>query len=292
MNYDVRLVMSATYQGAVPFARQVLRLQPVDLPGQNVRFTTLRIEPEPVDIRKGVDFFGNNTIWAAIETPHSKLIVRTEARVDVTRAPAPDPQSTPAWEDVRDDAAGWGDLSPTAPVHFLYASRHVGMSEAIGAYAGKSFTRGRPVLAAAADLMTRIHTDFAYVSGVTTVSTPPDEVFTKKRGVCQDFAHVMIAGLRWLGLPAAYVSGYLRTLPPPGKPRLEGVDATHAWVSVWCGAEAGWVGLDPTNALIVAQDHVVLAIGRDYADVAPLDGVVLTHGKQNVDVAVDVAPAT
>jgi transglutaminase-like putative cysteine protease len=145
------------------------------------------------------------------------------------------------------------------------------------------------VRASAEELMRRIKSDFIYEPGVTTVTTTPSMSFALRRGVCQDFAHIMISGLRGLGLPASYVSGFLRTVPRPGAVRLEGADAMHAWVMVWCGA-AGWRGLDPTNALIANEDHVVLAVGRDYADVAPIDGVVLASGRQRLTAAVDVIP--
>jgi transglutaminase-like putative cysteine protease len=147
------------------------------------------------------------------------------------------------------------------------------------------------VLDAAVELMARIHADFVYDPEATDVSTPLDEMFAKRHGVCQDFAHWMIAGLRSLGIPAAYVSGYLRTRPPAGRQRLVGADATHAWVSVWCGEGQGWIDLDPTNALIVGEDHVRLAFGRDYADVAPVDGVIMASAGHTLRVAVDVAPS-
>jgi transglutaminase-like putative cysteine protease len=144
--------------------------------------------------------------------------------------------------------------------------------------------------AAAVNLMQRIKRDFVYDTRATEISTPLRDVFEKRRGVCQDFAHIMIAGLRGLGLPAAYVSGYLRTTPPPGRPRLQGADATHAWVSVWCGADLGWLDFDPTNDLVIGNDHVVLAVGRDYTDVSPVDGVIVGSRKQKLAVAVDVIP--
>ena len=146
------------------------------------------------------------------------------------------------------------------------------------------------MLEAAAELMARIKADFKYDPEATAVSTPLREAFEKRGGVCQDFAHIMIAGLRGLGLPAFYVSGYIRTIPPPGKPRLEGADASHAWVSLWCGQEFGWRDLDPTNALFIGDDHIVVAIGRDYADVSPIDGVILASGAQKLSVRVDVIP--
>jgi transglutaminase-like putative cysteine protease len=159
-------------------------------------------------------------------------------------------------------------------------------------YARASFSGERPILDGAAELMRRIKTDFVYDVGATTVSTMPAAAFALRRGVCQDFAHVMISGLRGLGLPAAYVSGYLRTVPRPGQARLEGADAMHAWVMVWCGDAVGWRGLDPTNAIPAGEDHIVLAIGRDYSDVAPIAGVVFASGEQRLAVAVDVVPVT
>jgi transglutaminase-like putative cysteine protease len=158
------------------------------------------------------------------------------------------------------------------------------------AYTRESFPAGRPVLQGAAELMRRIKADFKYDTKATVVSTPISEAFGKRHGVCQDFAHIMIAGLRGIGLPAAYISGYLRTIPPPGKKRLEGADAMHAWVSVWCGEAHGWVGLDPTNAMLMGNDHIVLAKGRDYADISPVAGIILGSREQDVDVEVDVVP--
>jgi transglutaminase-like putative cysteine protease len=160
----------------------------------------------------------------------------------------------------------------------------------VTAYAAASFQPGGGILTGAVDLMHRIRNDFRYDPKATVISTPLKEVFEKRHGVCQDFAHVMIAGLRGLGLPAAYVSGYLRTYPPPGQPRLQGADATHAWVSVWCGADIGWIGFDPTNDLLVGNDHIILAVGRDFSDVSPVDGIIVGSRKQKLGVAVDVLP--
>jgi transglutaminase-like putative cysteine protease len=175
-------------------------------------------------------------------------------------------------------------------VHYLFPSRQVSLDPEIRTYAAESFPARRPVLDGALDLMRRIKADFVYEPGTTTVQTTPPMAFALRRGVCQDFAHIMISGLRGLGLPAAYVSGYLRTIPPPGRERLEGADAMHAWVLVWCGGDVGWFGLDPTNAVPARDDHVVLAIGRDYADVAPVGGVIFAAGGQRLEVSVTVTP--
>jgi transglutaminase-like putative cysteine protease len=158
----------------------------------------------------------------------------------------------------------------------------------VTAFAAASFPPDIGVLVGAVDLMHRIRGGFKYDPKATVISTPLREVFEKRHGVCQDFAHVMIAGLRGLGLPAAYVSGYLRTIPPPGKPRLQGADATHAWVSLWCGREVGWIGFDPTNDLLVENDHIILGVGRDFSDVSPVDGIIVGSRKQKLNVAVDV----
>jgi transglutaminase-like putative cysteine protease len=167
----------------------------------------------------------------------------------------------------------------------------VSLDPEIRDYARGTFSPGRPVLDAAIELMRRLNADITYEFGVTTVTTTPPMSFALRRGVCQDFAHIMISGLRSIGLSAAYVSGYLRSAPRTDATRLQGADAMHAWVLVWCGSDAGWIGLDPTNAILASDDHVVLAIGRDYTDVAPLDGVIVGSGGQRIDVAVSVTPA-
>jgi transglutaminase-like putative cysteine protease len=182
------------------------------------------------------------------------------------------------------------NLGPDGPAAYLYPTGRTPLVPAITEYARASFWPGRPIVQAAAELMTRMHADFVYDAEATTVRTPAAEAFAKRRGVCQDFVHIMTSGLRGLGLPTAYVSGYLRTLPPPGQPRLEGADATHAWVSLWCGPDRGWIGYDPTNAVFAQNDHIVLAIGRDYSDIAPIDGVILAPGGQTLKVEVDVTP--
>ena len=179
-------------------------------------------------------------------------------------------------------------LASNAPHHFLSASPRVPLSPAITRYARHSVARTASVLAAALDFCHAIHSDFAYDRKATKVDTSPLEAFELKRGVCQDFAHVMIAGLRGVGIPAGYVSGFLRTIPPKGKPRLEGADAMHAWVRVWCGKHAGWVEFDPTNAMLAGADHITIGHGRDYADVSPIVGVLRTSGKHATKQSVDV----
>jgi transglutaminase-like putative cysteine protease len=228
--------------------------------------------------------------WVELDRPHDTLSVQVAARVAVKRDIAL--EATPPWEAIRDAAFASVDLSPNSPAHYLFSSRQVSLDPEIRAYAAESFAVGRPILDAAVDLMRRIKADFTYEIGATTASTTPPMSFALRRGVCQDFAHVMISGMRGLGLPAAYVSGYLRTGQPSDKDKLQGAGAMHAWVLVGCGEEVGWRGLDPTNGIFAGDDHVVLAIGRDYADVAPIDGVIFASGGQRLEVSVSVTPAT
>lgn len=289
MIYDVRQVTSYSYASKVTYAHHVLRLTPIERSRQRVHAAVLDLVPMPVERRESQDFFGNHVTWVTIDEPHDELMIKVAARVSVDGMQLPAAASTWAWEAVREAGLATSDLGPRSPAHFLFASRQVSLDPEIRDYAAESFTPGRPVVDAAVDLVRRIKADFIYEVGVTTASTTPPMSFALRRGVCQDFAHIMISGLRGLGMPAAYVSGYLRTARP-GAPRLEGSDAMHAWVLVWCGEEIGWLGLDPTNAVIAASDHIVLAIGRDYADVAPIDGVIVAAGGQKLGVAVAVTP--
>jgi len=288
--YDVRHITTYGYSRPVPFARCILRLQPRSDGGQTVRTSELSVTPRPAERVDGFCFFGNRMTTVTIAKPHRELKVEMRARVEVRRTPPPFPGLTRHWEEVAALALASDSLAPDSPAHHLYPSRLVPPVTAVTDYARQSFAPLRPVLEGASELMARIRTEFTYDPEATEVSTPLEEAFNQRHGVCQDFAHVMIAGLRGLGLPAAYVSGYIRTIPPPGEKRLEGADASHAWVMLWCGPETGWIGLDPTNNLVVADDHIVTAFGRDYADVSPMDGVLIGPGSQKVGVAVDVIP--
>jgi transglutaminase-like putative cysteine protease len=289
--YDVRQTTTCAYASPVAHARHVLRLTPIPRPGQRVHVAALQIIPEPINRREGRDFFGNRLTWVEIEEPHRTLTVKLAARVTVDTAAEFNPLATPAWDAVRDEAFATSDIGPHSPAHFLFPSRMVSLDPEIRDYTRESFPPGRPVLDAAIELMNRLKDEITYDTGATTVTTMPPMSFALRRGVCQDFAHIMISGLRGIGLPAAYVSGYLRTMPRSDPTRLQGADAMHAWALVWCGAETGWIGLDPTNAVIASDQHVVLAVGRDYTDVAPMDGVIVGSGGQQIDVAVNVTPA-
>jgi transglutaminase-like putative cysteine protease len=288
--YDIRQTTSYSYASTVSYSRHVLRLTPVDRPGQRVHASALEIEPAPVGRREGADFFGNHMTWVALNAPHDRLVVKVAARVTVEEAEEPDLFGAPPWEALRDDVFMTSDFAGLSPAHFLFASRQVPLDPEIRNYARESFSPGRPVLDGAIELMRRIKQDFVYEIGVTTVSTTAPMSFALRRGVCQDFAHIMISGLRGLGIPAAYVSGYLRTAQTPEDVTLQGANAMHAWVLVWCGGSIGWYGLDPTNAVHAGTEHVTLAVGRDYADVAPIDGVVFASGGQKIDVSVAVIP--
>jgi transglutaminase-like putative cysteine protease len=289
MIYDVRQTTTYAYASPAAYAQHVLRLVPIARERQRVTAAVLDIDPAPVRRREGRDFFENRTTVIEIDAPHNTLTVKLAARITVDAIAAADFDATPPWEAVCTQTLASLDLGPHSPVHFIYPSRLVSLDPEIRDYAQVSFPPGRPILAGAAEVMRRIRNDFTYEPGATTVTTTPSMSFALRRGVCQDFAHIMISGLRGLGIPTAYISGYLRTVPRPGSARLEGADAMHAWVMVWCGS-AGWWGLDPTNALVASDDHVVLAIGRDYADAAPIGGVVLGSGQQRLNTAVDVIP--
>jgi len=288
MIYSVKQTTKYRYASVVPFARHLLHLAPRTGPSQEVLSSAIVIDPEPREREETEDFFGNLVTHVAIETPHQSLTLTSETTVRAIECEAPEPEESLDWREARNLAMGHGDLAARSPAHFMFASRLVPIVPALRDYARMSFAADRPILDGGIDLMERIKADFVYDPTATDVTTPTVMAFELRRGVCQDFAHVMIAGLRALGLPAAYVSGYLRTEPPPGRPRLEGADATHAWVSLWCGPEAGWQGLDPTNGIRTATDHIELAFGRDYADVSPVDGVIVASGRHTLSVAVDV----
>jgi transglutaminase-like putative cysteine protease len=292
MNYDLRHLTRYRYGAPVAANSCVLHLTPRSLGGQDVTESRIDIEPAPVSKGERTDIFGNRAVRMRIETPHRELVIESRAHVKVERPAPPAPALTPTWERVNEDAASAASLCGDSPALALYQSRLVGLYDQITDYARLSFAPGRPVYEAGLDLNRRINADFAYNNEITVVSTPPEVAFAKRGGVCQDFAHIMIAGLRGLGLPALYVSGYIRTIPPPGRRRLVGADASHAWAQLWCGREFGWLGLDPTNAIPVGDDHIVVAIGRDYADVAPVEGVIVSSGGQTLDVEVDVVPKT
>ena len=290
MIYDIRHVTRYLYEAQVSSSKLALRLTPADRFGQRRISSSLIIRPAPRHLIRQTDFYGNDVTTALIDTPLVDLEVTALARVEVTRPAGLLDNASPDWQLVAARAIAETTLGPLSPVHYLFPSPHVALVDEVTRYTAESFTPGRPIIDAAREMARRIRRDFAYLPNSTQVFTPLEQAFAQRRGVCQDFAHIMIAGLRGLGLPAAYVSGYIRTIPAPGTERLEGADASHAWVSVWCGREIGWFGVDPTNAIDVGNDHIVLAVGRDFTDVSPIHGVFLGSGAQELEVGVDVIP--
>jgi transglutaminase-like putative cysteine protease len=288
MRFDIRQTTIYTYPEPVRGSEQVMRLQPLSRPNQRVIASSLKMAPQPSSRHDSVDFFGNATTAALIAEPHRELKITTQARVDVDRPAQGAP--TPPWEDVCAEAVSAHDLSPESPVHFIFASPLVPLLIPVRDYVRRSFTKGRPVFDAVLDVTKRVKADFKYDPTATDVTTLVAQSFAARAGVCQDFAQIVISGLRGLGVPAGYVSGYLRTDPPPGKPRLEGADAMHAWVRVWCGAASGWREFDPTNGIAIGNDHIILAVGRDYSDVSPTVGALRTYGRHSIAIAVDVTP--
>lgn len=290
MKYRLTHRTKYTYEGAVTVSHHLARLAPRSLPGQRCPWHELEIQPVPVGRGVHVDAYGNTNSYFEIEGKHEALEVIARSLVEVFPTEHPDPRSTPPWESVR-DACQLEKLTPGSEAGaFRFGSPMVPLGREFAEYAAAEFTPGRPVLEAVIALTTRIFRDFKFDPRATDVTTPVSEVMKKRAGVCQDFAHLMLACLRSLGVPARYVSGYLETRPPPGKTKLAGADASHAWVSVFCGEEAGWIDTDPTNNMLPGERHITVAWGRDFSDVSPLRGVTLGAGGQRLAVAVDVIP--
>ncbi len=289
VRYHIEHLTACHYAQGVSTSRHLARLRPLRLPFQRPRHFRLEVEPTPAFANSDVDYFGNTVDRFSIVEPHERLQVVAHSEVEVAAAPAPDLLAAPAWETVRDGLAG--DRSPggLAAYECRFPSAMVPAAPGFADYARPSFEPGRPLLDAAMDLTLRIHAEFQFDPTATTVATPIRTVLEDRRGVCQDFAHLQIACLRALGLPARYVSGYIRTDPPPGKKRLVGADATHAWVAVYCPGH-GWVEFDPTNRRLAGDSHVRVAYGRDFSDVSPLRGTVVGGGTQRLDVAVTMRP--
>jgi transglutaminase-like putative cysteine protease len=292
LQYDIRLAIHYEYDHPVGGGRHLVRVLPLTIDGmQRVVAASVAVIPKPAERSDFSDFFGNHVSSIAVRTAHDELDVRMTARVAVTR-PMQSLDLSAGLVDIADEVATVWSLASDSPHHFTGSSDHAGIEERITAYAGQGTGEGSSVEALAECLCQRIHADFAYDVEATTVATRATAAFALKRGVCQDFSHVMIAGLRGLGVPAGYVSGFLRTIPPPGKERLEGADAMHAWVRAWCGREAGWREFDPTNGMRAGDDHITVGYGRDYGDVAPIVGIVKIAGKQATEQSVDVVPVT
>jgi transglutaminase-like putative cysteine protease len=287
--YEIRHLTRYTYGAIVELTTGVLRLAPRSGDGQDVERLSIVTDPASQPLIERFDPFGNRVTSLRIEKPHRQLSITASSRVLINRAPLP--IQSPTWETVAGEAVGTSSLGEDGPAIGLYPSRRISLFDEATAYAKGSFTRRRPILNAASELTQRIRSDFVYDPEATAVSTPAAEAFDRRRGVCQDFAHIMIAAVRGIALPALYVSGYIRTVPPQGKTRLAGADASHAWVSLWCGTTLGWRDFDPTNAIPVENDHIVVARGRDYSDVSPIESMILSSGRHRLEVEVDVIPA-
>jgi transglutaminase-like putative cysteine protease len=288
MLYDITHRTTYGYGSDIAVSHHLAHLRPRELPAQQITDFKLAIEPAPAVSSSHVDYYGNTSTFFTINKPHDRLAVTARSRAQVTAPTLPAPAQTPAWQQVRDRCAS-DVLTPDSAVgEFRFDSPNILRRPVFADYAAPSFPTGRPLLEAIVDFNAQIFRDFKFDPRATTVATPVDEVFKKRRGVCQDFAHFAIACLRSLGLPARYVSGYLETLPPPGKQRLIGADASHAWYSVWCPGY-GWIDSDPTNNLLPGDRHITVAWGRDFADVSPLRGVVVGGTGHSLGVSVDVA---
>ena len=289
MNYCVTHRTLYEYAAPVSVSHHVARLEPQSSATQTCERFGLQIFPEPTLRRERTDYFGNRLCFFAIQEIHSKLEIITSSRVAVSVAKSAQNESTAPWESVAEMFCDPVSPEVVDAYQFVFDSPQIRASRVLADYARESFAEELPLLAGARDLTRRIFEDFKFDAKATTVATPLEEVWQKRRGVCQDFAHLGIACLRSLGLPACYVSGYLRTRPPAGQPRLVGADASHAWFRIFCPG-TGWVDFDPTNNVQPAGEHIIVAYGRDYGDVSPVAGILTGGGAHEVKVSVDVEP--
>lgn len=289
MQYDVTLKIDYDYSQPTDHTRNLLRLLPRDIPGrQMIHDWTLAMTPRPSEQSWFLDFFRNNvctTVWhEPIDGAQITLTFRAECQSDL-----PGLLGSSPLDQLPRALAAVTDPGPESPLHFTAPSRRAPILRPITAYARALLTPGLSTLDAVQTIGRAIHADMRYSAEATTVDTPVQDAFAKRAGVCQDFAHIMISALRGVGIPAAYVSGFLRTFPPPGKERLVGVDAMHAWVRAWVGPELGWVEFDPTNNQAAGTDYIVIGYGRDYDDIAPVRGSLRGAGEQDSDQSVDVS---
>ena len=290
MKYRVSHRTRYGYSTSAAMSHNQVHLVPRDTPRQRCLISRQHIHPAPSVVRSYHDYFGNAAGYFMIEHAHRELVVTSESVVELQPAAWPQPDATPAWETVRERLLRPSDEDALAARLFTFESPLVKIEPAMQRFAAADFVPGRPLLAAASALTTRIFREFRYDPNATAISTPTIEVLRSKRGVCQDFAHLQIAALRSLGLAARYVSGYLRTDPPPGTPELIGADASHAWLAIWT-SEYGWIDLDPTNGCLPNERHVTIGWGRDSRVVSRVEGVVLGGGDHAMHVSVDVAEA-
>lgn len=288
--YRVEHETRYVHTGRASTSQHVACLKPRPVPRQTLHAYALEVTPSPASVAERVDYFGNTRHQFEILTPYLEMSAASRSIVEVSSRQQPVAiEESPAWETARASDRLDADAPFDPDGEFSYSSPYVVLDPALAAFAAESFPSGRPLLAAAIDLMHRIHAEFRFDPGATTITTPVSRVLADRHGVCQDFAHLQIGCLRALGLPARYVSGYLLTDPPPGQSRLVGADASHAWLAVRCPRN-GWVDLDPTNDAVPDVRHVTVAWGRDYGDVSPLRGIVLGGQGQTLHVGVSVTP--
>ena len=291
MRYVIRHETEYRYSQPVTIHHGLLHLRPREAQSQHCVEARLDLSPKPASMVERTDYFGNPLTCYSVHQPHNTMLIALNAVIDVNGdEPLIDGVSQP-WERVRDDLRSDRGEAGLDAYQYTFDSGLSAGNEALRPYVLKSFSPGKPIFESARDLTQRIHREFKFDPTTTNVTTPVMQVFEQRSGVCQDFAHLMIACLRTLGLPVRYVSGYLRTEPPPGQPRLEGVDASHAWASVY-SPDRGWADFDPTNNKVVGPDHVTVAWGRDYDDVAPVKGLILGGGTHELSVRVDVRPVS
>jgi transglutaminase-like putative cysteine protease len=285
MRYRVQHTTRYAYGTPVELAAHMVHLRP--RPWQTVISEQITTDPIPARRRDGLDHFGNHVTWLFLDLPHADFEVTSESIAQVDCPPPPETAETLPWEEVVQAARthdGWQAGNSSSPPAWCWSTPPP------KTYVEKSFTANCPVLAALLDLNDRFQSEFRFRSGVTTISTPVSQVMAHKEGVCQDFSHAMISGLRGIGVPARYTSGYIRTKLPPGQARRRGADQSHAWVGAWLGTDHGWVDVDPTNGIVVKDEHVLLGWGRDFGDVSPARRVILGGGDHVVAVAVDLEP--
>jgi transglutaminase-like putative cysteine protease len=289
MLYNISHRTTYKYKYPVSVGDHVACLKPRSFAHNELLSNELVIHPPPKTLSERTDFFGNQLCFFTVQEPHHELVVESKSRVQIVADASLASRDSTPWEQSTLPLAT--DLSPEglAAYQFQFESPRIRIRAEFAEYARESFLPQRPMREALLDMTTRIYRDFKFDSKSTNVRTTVEEVFKKRRGVCQDFAHFQIACLRSINIAARYVSGYLRTYPPPGKPRLIGADASHAWVSAFCRG-VGWMDMDPTNNVAPTDGHVTLAWGRDYGDVSPLRGLILGGGAHTLDVAVDMEP--
>jgi transglutaminase-like putative cysteine protease len=287
LRFRVHHITRYRYEQPVSLCHSVAHLKPREQPGQRTRSAHVRVDPWPAVMREHLDFFGNRQSYFSIQQSHTALEVVATSEVEVNARPVPDFGASPPWEQVVAELREGREPDSLAARIFTLPSAYVPLDAAAADYARRSFRPERPVLEAVAELMGRIYRELEYDPHFSTVATPLSEVLAHRRGVCQDFAHLALAGLRGLGLAARYVSGYLETLPPPGQPKLQGADASHAWFAVFL-PRVGWIDFDPTNDQVPGEQHITTAVGRDFQDVTPLRGVFYGGGEHELEVEVDV----